>query len=541
MADGDSLVRKSVAIASGKGGVGKTTTSINLAVYCAKKGMKTGLIDLDPLSNVATTLDLKSSFLRSAEVAGTASDGFSRHVREIFRGLDLIFYSPDIIRDYGSGRFLDLYADYKRDLDSLYDIIIMDLPAGIGESENLSVLSLAGCLILVTNAEPTSHVSAGTYLKHVIGTNPGMPVLVWHNRFAVKPESGFDAGDLIGNYNRNVEEAARIDTGELGMVTEVARIPEDASLDLLQTNPSVKLILLRSMADILEFMHESLIPTLPPAAGVSSKTGDLIGYYLRKNPEIGETGVYLESLGGYLRNFVESRFRTGSTDAMETFLPEQRDALDAYLKRIGSSAIRGKMVLGVRLLEEAISSDGRKSAAGAAKAVDREIGLLLQDLNRQFTRLPQTLKYASGVLLFYFALYKLLASPTVVRMITDFIPERKTERGGKVRDRYLQLKHLIENDDVYRKRYLNLVSTLLPVVRRQIDNVVQAFSLDNLMLKGEDGKVNRRAYVKLLDSLLHDTVNSGLSVVVGFEYRPAALAFREGAERVLKRLGGRYT
>ena len=59
-----------------------------------------------------------------------------------------------------------------------------------------------------------------------------------------------------------------------------------------------------------------------------------------------------------------------------------------------------------------------------------------------------------------------------------------------------------------------------------------------LVFKDGTEGLNRTAYVKLLNNLLHDTVNSGLSVVVGFEFRPAALAFQEAAERLLDLVKG---
>ena len=40
-------VKNLIAVGSGKGGVGKTTVSVNLAISLAKQGFKTGLLDAD--------------------------------------------------------------------------------------------------------------------------------------------------------------------------------------------------------------------------------------------------------------------------------------------------------------------------------------------------------------------------------------------------------------------------------------------------------------------------------------------------------------
>ena len=227
-------ITKCIAIGSGKGGVGKSTTSVNLSIYYARSGYRTLLIDLDPLSDIKTIIDIENTLS-------------NKEPEKIFDSLDIFTPFANAGEKKSEDVYKNLSANSYFNMQSDYDIIILDLPAGSDENENIAFLDFADILVVVTNPEPAAHVAAGGYVNKIIKSSKNIPVYLWHNRYEKNIIPDFDPDDVFGNYNRNMPEAERISSDYSDKILSAAKIPKDSSLDLLHADASINAGLLRNI------------------------------------------------------------------------------------------------------------------------------------------------------------------------------------------------------------------------------------------------------------------------------------------------------
>ncbi len=127
-----------IAVANQKGGVGKTTTTVNLSACLAERGIRCLIIDLDPQANATTGVGLEprqleasmyNVLLQDLEMDEVIEPTMIKDLHIAPSGLDLAGAEIELVAAFSRERKL---GDAIRDIRDRYDLIMIDCPPSLG-------------------------------------------------------------------------------------------------------------------------------------------------------------------------------------------------------------------------------------------------------------------------------------------------------------------------------------------------------------------------------------------------------------------------
>ena len=172
---------RSIAVTSGKGGVGKSTLSLNLALELSRRGKRVCLFDADTnLANITIMTGLVPEKTLGDWLTGQA--GLQDILLEGPQGLHIVPAASGLLElvdldPVQQQRLIDLLQRLERD----YDFLVVDTAAG-ADRQVLSFLQAVGEVLLVITPEPTSLTDAFSLLKLLHREGYRRPVQVVVNR-----------------------------------------------------------------------------------------------------------------------------------------------------------------------------------------------------------------------------------------------------------------------------------------------------------------------------------------------------------------------
>ncbi len=206
-------IRSIIAVASGKGGVGKSTTSVNLALALQENGLRVGILDADiygpsipRLLGISAKPKADGRVLLPLEGYGLKAMSMGFLVEEeapmIWRGPMVISALTQMLREVAWGEL---------------DILVVDMPPGTGDAQLTMAqqVPLAGAII-VSTPQDIALIDARKGLNMFRKVNVPILGLVENMSYFLCPNCG-ERSDIFGHGGAR-EEATRLGAPFLGEV-----------------------------------------------------------------------------------------------------------------------------------------------------------------------------------------------------------------------------------------------------------------------------------------------------------------------------------
>jgi flagellar biosynthesis protein FlhG len=203
------------AVTSGKGGVGKSTLSLNLGIALAAEGKRVLLIDADlGLANIDILLGISPPHNLQDLLRGRAS------------AFDVIVEGPEGLSILPSASGIGESEAWRAEdgvrlseelgrLERAFDMILIDTGAGISSKVTDFVLSADRAFVVAT-PEPTSIADAYAMVKVTSGERPGLPIGLIVNR----AKSPREAHELHAKFEEIVSRFLNLSVDRIGFVSE---------------------------------------------------------------------------------------------------------------------------------------------------------------------------------------------------------------------------------------------------------------------------------------------------------------------------------
>lgn len=212
-------VARVITVTSGKGGVGKSNLSVNLAIQLSRLGKRVVVLDADfGLANVEVMLGIRPKYNLADMIFGGKSLS------------DIITMGPDNIGFLSGGSGIQELSNLTKDqivylttklaqLDEFADVVIIDTGAGIGDAV-MEFITCSSEVLLVATPEPTSITDAYALVKALNRKEDFTTETTSLRLVANRVQSENEGRDLYRKFNEVIQRFLNLKLDFLGSVIQ---------------------------------------------------------------------------------------------------------------------------------------------------------------------------------------------------------------------------------------------------------------------------------------------------------------------------------